>query len=181
VLVNQAPSRRRRWNAEYLLHRPVRGVIRRINRLLGSRAAPTDEITAESLERTRALIRGHLARDEIIPEELRGIHLYDAYMEAQSRYRATPLPVPTLLFRATEQEKPFMGERWLGWERLVTVPIEVRRIRANHVAAMSRKSIERICSILRKRLEEAAGSEGAAVTGPQAPPVLTVPSQLAAG
>jgi hypothetical protein len=143
----------------------VRGVLRRIGRWLGWWAPPANEFSAASLEKMRALIAEHLARNEIVPEELRGIHLYDAYMEAQKRYRPTPLPVPTLLFRATEQAKPFMGERWLGWERLITVPIDLRRIRANHLAAMSGRSMEKIRGILRQRLDEMARAEPLLVSG----------------
>jgi thioesterase domain-containing protein len=153
VLANQALSRVRYWNADYLWHRPVRGVGRRISRLLGNQTASYGEISPEVLERDRALIREHLANDEIIPEELRGIHLYDSYMEAQKLYRPTPLPVPTLLFRATEQEKRFQGERLLGWKGLITGPIEVRHIKSNHLGLMSRTSVERMCAVLRKRID----------------------------
>jgi hypothetical protein len=48
-----------------------------------------------------------------------------------------------------------MGERRLGWERLGTGPIEVRRTKSNHLGVMSRKNVERMCAVLRKRLDEA--------------------------
>src|SRR5205814_2052319 len=156
VLANQGPSTGRHWNAEYLLHRPARGVFRRICRLVGNETPSHGEISLEDLERQRTLIRDQLARDEIIPEELRGIHLYDSYMEAQSRYQPTPLAVPMLLFRATDQEKRFMGERLLGWERLTSGRIEVRRIKSNHLGLMTQQNVERMCAVLRKRLDEAA-------------------------
>jgi acyl transferase domain-containing protein/thioesterase domain-containing protein len=153
ILANQAPSKVRHLNADYLWRRPVRGVVRRLRRVLGNQAASHGESSPEVLERDRALIREHLADDAIIPEELRGIHLYDSYMAAQKLYRPTPLPVPTLLFRATEQEKRFLGERLLGWERLITGPIEVRHITSNHLGLMSRTGVERMCAVLRKRLD----------------------------
>jgi acyl transferase domain-containing protein/thioesterase domain-containing protein len=179
-LANQSPSKGRHWNAEYLLHRPARGVARRICRLVGNETPSYGEISPEDLERQRTLIRDHLARDEIIPEELRGIHLYDSYMEAQSRYRPTPLAVPILLFRATDQEKRFMGERQLGWERLTSGPIEVHRIKSNHVGLMTRENVERMCAALRKRLDGAARLEGESVSVPAAPPVVTISTRVAA-
>jgi len=156
-LANQAPPRVRYWNAGYLWHRPVHGVVRRIGRLLGNQTASHGEISPEVLERDRALIREHLAGDKVIPEELRGIHLYDSYMDAQKLYQPTTLPVPALLFRATDQEKRFLGERLLGWERLITGPIEVRHIRSDHLGLMSRTNVERMCSVLRKRLDSLIG------------------------
>lgn len=154
VLANQDPSEVRHWNAEYLLHRPARGVVRRIGRLLGKQTPSHGEVSPEVMERNRGLIREHLIRDETIPEELRGSHLYDSYMEAQRRYRPPLLRVPILLFRATEQEKAFLGERLLGWERLVAGPIEVRHIKSNHLGLMSSANIERISAVLRERLDE---------------------------
>src|SRR5262249_17511752 len=88
-LANQDPSQVRLWNVEYLVRRPARGIARRLARLVRSERAVGQATDAgnvrdiDDLEAMRALIRDHLVRDEIIPEELRGIHLYDAYMEAQ--------------------------------------------------------------------------------------------------
>jgi len=122
----------------------------------------------DDLEAMRALIRDHLARDEIMPEELRGIHLYDAYMEAQRNYRPPALHVPLVLFRGTEQAIPFMGERMLGWDRLITRPSEVRHIRSDHLGMMSAKNVERMSAVLRRRLDDInAHTKAADVTSAQ--------------
>lgn len=143
VLANSPVLHNLTWFSEYYLHRLTRGLDRRIRRLLGE----------EPPSEPQVLIREHLARDEIIPEELRGDHLYEAYLAAQKLYRPTPLPVRVLLFRATKQEMRYRGERLLGWERLIIGPIEVHGINSNHVGLMSRRNVERMGAILRKRLQ----------------------------
>lgn len=160
VLANFGPPQGRRWSAEYLLHRPARSVVRRVKRLFGVETVLPDEVAGEEYQRQIPLIREHLARGEVMPEELRGVHLYDAYMAAQRHYRPTPLPVPILLFRATEQDRRFMGERYLGWERLSTRPIEVRRVRSDHIGLMAGHNVARMSAILRGRLDRVAPPGG---------------------
>jgi acyl transferase domain-containing protein/thioesterase domain-containing protein/acyl carrier protein len=166
-LANRAPSRGRRLNSEYLLYRPIRGAARCIQRLLGNEPPLHPYDDPEAVARMRALIRDHLAHDRIIPEELRNIHLYDSFIEAQKRYRPSPLSVPTLLFRATEQQKQFMGERLLGWEQLITGRIELRRIKSDHLGLMTRKNVERMAEVLRTRLDEAVRPKGGNATVPR--------------
>jgi thioesterase domain-containing protein len=105
----------------------------------------------------RALIRRHLARDETIPEDLREVHLFDSYMKAQACYRPAPLHTSLLLFRASQDDPGFRKERLLGWHRLVTGPIEVHMIEADHLGMMSPANIEIMHAILQKRLDEIDG------------------------
>ena len=115
----------------------------------------------------RVLIREHLARDEIIPEELRGDHLYERIhggpealsdqLRCQSR---TALP-------RNRTREAVRGERLLGWERLIIGPIEVHGINSNHVGLMSRRNVERMGAILRKRLDEAGRPKGENVYMPR--------------
>ena len=53
-----------------------------------------------------------------------------------------------------------MGERYLGWERLSTRPIEVRRVRSDHIGLMAGHNVARMSAILRGRLDRVAPPDG---------------------
>jgi hypothetical protein len=60
------------------------------------------------------------------------------------------------------------------------VPIELRHTNSNHLGVMSRRSVERMCAVLRKRLNEADRFEGESVPVPDAPSIMAIASKVAA-
>lgn len=164
LIANRDPSQLRRWDLEHMLRRPARRIVGRLSKAWQRHDLPAEQ---DVLEAKRALIREHVARAQMIPEELRDIYLYDSYMEAQRLYQPMPLSVPVLLFRATEQELPYAGERMLGWEQLITGPIELHDIESDHLGLMSPKNAERMCAALRARLDDAAHLEAASPPSPR--------------
>jgi len=119
-----------------------------------ARKWPQRQAERRDAELRRALIRVHLARSYVMPEDLRPLYLYDACKLAEAQYRPGVLEVPLVLFRASDQQIS-LGERFLGWDRLVTSPIEVYDIKADHDELWSPTNVELMSAVLREKLAKA--------------------------
>lgn len=100
-----------------------------------------------------ARVREKLARGEPLTPELVEFHLWNSYVEAQSRYHAQPYAGPVVLFRAAESLGHYLaaGKR-LGWEEFVQGEIRIITVDGNHLAVMVMPGVGKVAEGFRREL-----------------------------
>jgi phthiocerol/phenolphthiocerol synthesis type-I polyketide synthase D len=81
----------------------------------------------------RARLDEILERDEIVPSELREMHLERSFVRASERYTLRPWAGRVVLLRAEEFHFLFneLGEAY-GWDKIVQGAVELIRVPGNH-------------------------------------------------
>ncbi|HEY8049385.1 MAG TPA: alpha/beta fold hydrolase, partial [Ramlibacter sp.] len=125
----------RHWSLQFALERPER---RRKGRLA-------------AIEYAQAL-QG-LARGEPLPPEMLEHHLFNNFIDAQSRYAPQPYDGDVVLFRAAQAETQYLAAgRSLGWDQHVRGAVRVVEVPGSHFSMMSEPGVSQLVEGLRIEL-----------------------------
>jgi len=95
------------------------------------------------------------ANGDVVPHDLRGHALTDAFVRAFVRYEPAPYHGPVVLFRALEQEiVRYEEDRKLGWGGLAT-ELTVLDIPGNHDNLLLEPQVAVLCRLMRQELKTA--------------------------
>jgi thioesterase domain-containing protein len=80
-------------------------------------------------------------------------HLFNNFVEAQSRYTPRPYDGDLALFRAVQAETQYLAAgSTLGWERFVRGTIRVTEVSGSHFSMMSEPGVSQLVEGLRVEL-----------------------------
>jgi acyl transferase domain-containing protein len=108
----------------------------------------------EAMQRAEA-IAAHLAQGQEVPDELIGQRMAESYAAAQWIYDPAPYSGPVTIFRAKKAGTLFLhAGSQLGWQGILTGPVDVHALACDHFTMMSGRTVERIGALLNSWLLE---------------------------